>query len=243
MLCCVGSSKGRPHISLPTDYEHRVHTEWNPETRQYKGLPAQWQSLINQGPRPKPIVEGPSLTDEETLRILAALPPVHPEDDDETDGSPANHLDPVILPGSAAPGRPNGDDRPFPASSHAQSSGGGPSGPASGQAPPVKQRTAPGRADADRDRRTSAVSHEEFRAALAKVVNSDSRRQHYDNFVRVGEGSTGVVCTAKDLINRRTVAIKKMDLRKQQRRELLFNEVRLLELNKLRKKINRNRKS
>ncbi|MBW03896.1 Serine/threonine-protein kinase PAK 4, partial [Eschrichtius robustus] len=41
----------------------------------------------------------------------------------------------------------------------------------------------------------------------------------------IGEGSTGIVCIATVRSSGRLVAVKKMDLRKQQRRELLFNEV------------------
>ena len=46
-----------------------------------------------------------------------------------------------------------------------------------------------------------------------------------ENFLKIGEGSTGTVCIATDKSTNRQVAVKKMDLRKQQRRELLFNEV------------------
>jgi serine/threonine protein kinase len=46
-----------------------------------------------------------------------------------------------------------------------------------------------------------------------------------DSFKKIGEGSTGTVCIATDRMTGRKVAVKKMDLRKQQRRELLFNEV------------------
>jgi len=46
--------------------------------------------------------------------------------------------------------------------------------------------------------------------------------------MKIGEGSTGIVCTAVDRKDGHKVAIKQMDLRKQQRRELLFNEVYLL---------------
>lgn len=46
-----------------------------------------------------------------------------------------------------------------------------------------------------------------------------------ENFLKIGEGSTGTVCIATEKNTNRQVAVKKMDLRKQQRRELLFNEV------------------
>uniref|UniRef100_A0A3B3X5U0 non-specific serine/threonine protein kinase n=1 Tax=Poecilia mexicana TaxID=48701 RepID=A0A3B3X5U0_9TELE len=50
-------------------------------------------------------------------------------------------------------------------------------------------------------------------------------REYLDNFIKIGEGSTGIVCIASEKHSGKQVAVKKMDLRKQQRRELLFNEV------------------
>ncbi|XP_071963693.1 serine/threonine-protein kinase PAK 4-like isoform X2 [Antedon mediterranea] len=69
------------------------------------------------------------------------------------------------------------------------------------------------------------VSHEQFRAALQMVVSQSDPRLRFENFVKIGEGSTGIVCIATERETGRQVAVKKMDLRKQQRRELLFNEV------------------
>lgn len=91
------------------------------------------------------------------------------------------------------------------------------------------------------------LTHEQFRAALQMVVSVGDPRDNLDNFVKIGEGSTGTVCIATEkntsnyfkpfffflfyniklsfLHPERQVAVKKMDLRKQQRRELLFNEV------------------
>lgn len=65
----------------------------------------------------------------------------------------------------------------------------------------------------------------QFRAALQMVVSSKDPRENLEQFVKIGEGSTGTVCIARDRNTGRQVAVKKMDLRKQQRRELLFNEV------------------
>ncbi|XP_036405295.1 serine/threonine-protein kinase PAK 5 isoform X2 [Megalops cyprinoides] len=75
------------------------------------------------------------------------------------------------------------------------------------------------------DQQPSRVSHEQFRAALQLVVNPGDPREYLDNFIKIGEGSTGIVCIATEKHSGKQVAVKKMDLRKQQRRELLFNEV------------------
>ena len=69
------------------------------------------------------------------------------------------------------------------------------------------------------------VSPLQFRAALQMVVSPGDPRENLDNFIKIGEGSTGIVCIATDRGTGRQVAVKKMDLRRQQRRELLFNEV------------------
>lgn len=57
------------------------------------------------------------------------------------------------------------------------------------------------------------------------VVDPGDPRLGLESFVKIGEGSTGVVCIARERQSGRQVAVKMMDLRKQQRRELLFNEV------------------
>ncbi|KAK2088405.1 hypothetical protein P7K49_034312 [Saguinus oedipus] len=77
-------------------------------------------------------------------------------------------------------------------------------------------------------REPQRVSHEQFRAALQLVVDPGDPRSYLDNFIKIGEGSTGIVCIATVRSSGKLVAVKKMDLRKQQRRELLFNEVREL---------------
>ncbi|KAB0343043.1 hypothetical protein FD754_019969 [Muntiacus muntjak] len=74
-------------------------------------------------------------------------------------------------------------------------------------------------------REPQRVSHEQFRAALQLVVDPGDPRSYLDNFIKIGEGSTGIMCIATVRSSGRLVAVKKMDLRKQQRRELLFNEV------------------
>uniref|UniRef100_A0AAQ5X9V3 non-specific serine/threonine protein kinase n=1 Tax=Amphiprion ocellaris TaxID=80972 RepID=A0AAQ5X9V3_AMPOC len=91
-----------------------------------------------------------------------------------------------------------------------------PSGPPASGAPP--QGRSP-------QREPQRVSHEQFRAALQMVVDPGDPRTYLDHYIKIGEGSTGIVCIATVKTTGKLVAVKKMDLRKQQRRELLFNEV------------------
>lgn len=87
---------------------------------------------------------------------------------------------------------------------------------------PPQQSTTPATAS---DGGPPKVSHDQFKAALQMVVDPGDPRTTLENFVKIGEGSTGVVCIAREKLSGRQVAVKMMDVRKQQRRELLFNEV------------------
>lgn len=80
-------------------------------------------------------------------------------------------------------------------------------------------------ASAAKQHHEQRLTHEQFRAALQMVVSAGDPRENLEHFMKIGEGSTGTVCIATDRTTGRQVAVKKMDLRKQQRRELLFNEV------------------
>lgn len=60
---------------------------------------------------------------------------------------------------------------------------------------------------------------------LCLCLHTGDPREYLDSFIKIGEGSTGIVCIASEKHSGKQVAVKKMDLRKQQRRELLFNEV------------------
>ncbi|KAK6757652.1 hypothetical protein RB195_015455 [Necator americanus] len=72
------------------------------------------------------------------------------------------------------------------------------------------------------------VGYEEFRAALSSVVDRADPRVDLTDFKLVGEGSTGIVLSAYKASLKQLVAVKRMNLKKQQRRELLFNEVSIM---------------
>ena len=69
------------------------------------------------------------------------------------------------------------------------------------------------------------MSNTEFRATMELLVNPADPRDILSGFTKIGEGSTGSVYTARHASREGIVAVKKMSLWKQQRRELLFNEV------------------
>ena len=69
------------------------------------------------------------------------------------------------------------------------------------------------------------MTTEQFRATLELLVNRIDPRKDLCELAKVGEGSTGVVYLAKRISTGKKVAVKKMNIRRQQRRELLFNEV------------------
>ena len=60
----------------------------------------------------------------------------------------------------------------------------------------------------------TSLSHEQFRAALQMVVSAREPRHDLDNFIKIGEGSTGIVCIATERSTLKHVAVKRMDLRK-----------------------------
>jgi hypothetical protein len=69
------------------------------------------------------------------------------------------------------------------------------------------------------------MTSEQFRATLELLVNRNDPRKDFCELAKIGEGSTGVVYLAKQVSTGKKVAVKKMNIRRQQRRELLFNEV------------------
>lgn len=58
-----GKKKKRLEISAPSNFEHRVHTGFDPREQKFTGLPQQWQSLLaDTANRPKPMVDPSFIT-------------------------------------------------------------------------------------------------------------------------------------------------------------------------------------
>ncbi|XP_059940169.1 serine/threonine-protein kinase PAK 4 isoform X2 [Mesoplodon densirostris] len=214
-----GKKKKRVEISAPSNFEHRVHTGFDQHEQKFTGLPRQWQSLIEESARrPKPLIDPACIT---------SIQPGAPKGEPHNVAPNGPSVGGLAIPQSSSASRP-------PVRAHGPPSPGvlGPHASEPQLAPPTRTLTAqpappapgpPGPRSPQRE--PQRVSHEQFRAALQLVVDPGDPRSYLDNFIKIGEGSTGIVCIATVRSSGRLVAVKKMDLRKQQRRELLFNEV------------------
>uniref|UniRef100_UPI00358FF8DD serine/threonine-protein kinase PAK 4-like isoform X2 n=1 Tax=Myxine glutinosa TaxID=7769 RepID=UPI00358FF8DD len=213
-----GSSKFNPSIGPGADAEHRRgsppsrHIEMDHNPPAYAGqVPQHKPHYIKQPPR------APS-KQAVILPPPCPIPPQYPRGNSpQTPSRPLDGPRPPSFPQKiptnpayAAPRPPPPQKLPLqpqPASTAGPPSGGGVGGGSGGVGAPTR------------------ISHEQFRAALQQVVDLGDPTEYLENFIKIGEGSTGIVCLATDKRSGRHVAVKKMHLRKQQRRELLFNEV------------------
>lgn len=59
----------RLQISAPRDFQHRVHTTFDPTSGRYVGLPPQWQSVIDTLRRPRPLVDPCRITEVQQRKV------------------------------------------------------------------------------------------------------------------------------------------------------------------------------
>ncbi|CAB3990613.1 serine threonine- kinase PAK mbt [Paramuricea clavata] len=268
----------RPPISKPSNFQHRVHAGYDSKTGKFVGLPPQWEQLIKNEGRPKPIVDPEAITDTVPNRITQIFDddfniqneqnkqainvsrsnslrgsfrnredeqpnsPTSPKANGSSTGTQnmdeksASEAPKSILKKRGGKGsnsknsttnQSQGDAKPAPAprspSQFQEQNGSGEKSTDLARA--MKETNDPNLSKSKLMYSDEPVTHEQFRQALQKVVKPGNPRELFDRFVKIGEGSTGIVCIATEKRSGRQVAVKKMDLRRQQRRELLFNEV------------------
>ena len=74
----------------------------------------------------------------------------------------------------------------------------------------------------------SRLSDEEVFEELRKICHCDDPNQRFDKSKEVGAGASGTVFIATDLTNGQKVAIKIINLSKQERKELILTEIKVL---------------
>ena len=233
-------------ISLPKDFEHHFHMTYDNKEGNYVGVPPQWKKfLAKEFERPRPFLDPNEVTEISPGMLLLQAQSSNSKqngsngkisiarsnslrqnsyksrskESKKNDGSDQNsnmqHLD-----------RSKFVSRSLPKNAYSSKKKEYYDGKKKSRSSSTsKSPTGSDKTDSIINE-NKLVSHDEFREALRMVVKNEDPKQILENFVKIGEGSTGVVCIAKDRRSSKQVAVKKMDLRKQQRRELLFNEVR-----------------
>ncbi|XP_006499573.1 serine/threonine-protein kinase PAK 5 isoform X3 [Mus musculus] len=231
-----GKKKKKIEISGPSNFEHRVHTGFDPQEQKFTGLPQQWHSLLaDTANRPKPMVDPSCITPIQLAPMKVDYDRAQMVFSPPLSGSDTYPRGPTKLPQSQSKAGYSSGSHQYPSGYHKASLYHHPSLQTSSQyistasylsSLSISSSTYPPPSwGSSSDQQPSRVSHEQFRAALQLVVSPGDPREYLDNFIKIGEGSTGIVCIATEKHTGKQVAVKKMDLRKQQRRELLFNEV------------------
>ncbi|XP_069464403.1 serine/threonine-protein kinase PAK 5 isoform X2 [Ambystoma mexicanum] len=231
-----GKKKKKIEISGPSNFEHRVHTGFDAREQKFTGLPQQWQSLLaDTANRPKPVVDPSCITPIQLAPMKGDFDRAQNAVSPSLSGSDTYPRGTTKLPQSQCKPSYSASNYQYPPVYHKSSHYQQPSPQSSSNfmstasypsSPSVTSSAYPPPSwGSSSDQQPSRVSHEQFRAALQLVVSPGDPREYLDNFIKIGEGSTGIVCIATEKHTGKQVAVKKMDLRKQQRRELLFNEV------------------
>uniref|UniRef100_A0A670JDA9 non-specific serine/threonine protein kinase n=2 Tax=Podarcis muralis TaxID=64176 RepID=A0A670JDA9_PODMU len=237
-ITMFSKKKKRIEISAPSNFEHRVHTGYDQQEQKFIGLPRQWQGIIEESAkRPKPLVDPVCITAVQSGSQKAEHRPGKPQE--TASNGPISGNSSSSRPPPSVPTRSRNPEPPHPGLSQHASDPHLTHVPPPAHQPPYSQLPPPQhpppqppghpppapQQPRSPQREPQRVSHEQFRAALQMVVDPGDPRTYLDNFIKIGEGSTGIVCIATIKSSGKLVAVKKMDLRKQQRRELLFNEV------------------
>ncbi|XP_050784418.1 serine/threonine-protein kinase PAK 4 isoform X3 [Gopherus flavomarginatus] len=222
--------KKRVEISAPSNFEHRVHTGYDQQEQKFTGLPRQWQGIIEESAkRPKPLVDPVYITaiqhGSQKAEPRSARPQEMTSNGPVSGSSSSSRVHQPGQPKSKNPEPPHPGISPHASEPYLTRIPQSAPQPSYSQQPPPPPPPTASQQPRSPQREPQRVSHEQFRAALQMVVDPGDPRTYLDNFIKIGEGSTGIVCIATVKSTGKLVAVKKMDLRKQQRRELLFNEV------------------
>jgi len=109
-LKMFSKKKKKPLISMPSNFEHRVHTGFDKRENKYVGLPLQWASIVGNNQilkssnRPLPLVDPSEITPTEILDLKTIVRPHH--NNNKADTTSLNSSSTMMMGGSMAPMNP-----------------------------------------------------------------------------------------------------------------------------------------
>lgn len=218
-------------ISGPSNVAHHCHVGIDPSTGKLRGLPVTWQQWLEnaniseaeKNENPNAVVNALEAYDKklqksnfnkymgaDSMEDLSSIDSSDASDVDTVDGN-RPELDPPSL--ETLRIRGDGKDE-F-------------SGDASASADHADgMMKLKMRKKSDRKKK---LTNEEIMNILKRLVSKDDPRSKYSVKQKVGSGASGTVCLAKDTRNGEMVAIKKMDLDRQPKKELIITEIEVME--------------
>ncbi|KAJ7620605.1 kinase-like domain-containing protein [Mycena polygramma] len=224
-------------VSVPTDFVHRVHVQFDPIENSFVGLPLQWSRLLDKSVITR---EDYAKNPQAVLEVLEFYTDREKRDfdwdmntDTDLNGVSASHPPlPSLASSNAMPPRPP----PLQASRPAPPR---PGGTTAGHLPPSEYPLAR-HAEGEIAGVVAALEKEvvptpiqkmsdtQAMEKLRQVVSNDDPNTLYTKIKKIGQGSSAVVYVAKMLATDRKVAIKEVDMAKQPRKELMVNEILVL---------------
>lgn len=214
-------------VSNPTNFAHKIHVGFDPDSGMFTGLPDQWKQLLSASALTK---EDYSRNPQAVLEVLEFYTEQSQKNENDFDGiliessenwSQGNASSPTSPPTSAAkplfdfekgeaiqPGKSTKTETPAAAGANGVS--------AAKAALTAKKRE---------DKRLSTMSESEIMQKLRDTVSPGDPTSLYQRIKKVGQGASGSVYVAKRLADGLKVAIKQMDLSNQPRKELIVNEI------------------
>ncbi|ORX90623.1 Pkinase-domain-containing protein [Basidiobolus meristosporus CBS 931.73] len=225
-------------VSNPTNFQHRIHVDFDPNTGTLIGLPEQWAKLLSSSAitkedytnNPQAVLQALEFYTDQTQRTQedytgqekwAGLLPQGPNQSIPTRPPPSikgpNGSGLPTPPASASPvpnQRPDdGPRNPPPQSPNAPAQ----SGQGNGTGPKPLNKT--------KDQRLSTLTESQIMEKLRSVVCKGDPTNLYLKIKKIGQGASGSVYVARSLSTNKRVAIKQMDLAHQPRKELIVNEI------------------
>ena len=196
----VEKTSPRLQATLPTGFKHLNHAEFDPATGAFKGLPEQWNQLLGQSKISKEeMKENPEVV-LNVLRFYTEENPdkLSPEESGGPDAGKAKDVD-AITTGTAALQMAQPNKKPA----------------APAPPPPPKKKV-------DGEGERNAMEN------LRRIVCKDDPMSIYQLVKKIGQGASGAVYNAIDKRTGQKVAVKQMNLAHQPKKELIYNEIKIM---------------
>ena len=226
-------------VSNPTNFTHKVHVGFDPNSGMFTGLPDQWKQLLSASALTK---EDYSKNPQAVLDVLEFYTEQTQRNPNDFDGMMiepraqwATAASGQTTAGRVAPTSPTTSSPASPVSpSMATSPNIGIMDVVNGGQGAAAQPAGSGDVNAAKaaltkkkpaEKRISTMTESEVMEKLRQTVSKQDPTLMYQKIKKVGQGASGTVYVAKRLADSIKVAIKQIDLATQPRKELIVNEI------------------